>query len=130
MFLITLAVLAMEQSVEAASQQQQVYEAVFRPLKKSERSYARLGPAGPYYPERAFNARTNGQAILRCRVAAAGELQNCKPVSEAPADSQFAIAARIMADRKRITVAGVAAAGETILVRVPFVLSAPAEMEP
>jgi len=130
MFLITMAVLAMEQSADAAPQPQQVYEARFLPLKKSERTYARLGPAGPYYPERAFNARTSGQAILRCRVAAAGELQNCKPVSETPADSQFAIASRIMADRKRITVAGTVAAGETILVRVPFVLGAPAEVEP
>lgn len=37
-------------------QQLKTFQAEFRPLKKSERSYAKLGPAGPFYPQRASDA--------------------------------------------------------------------------
>lgn len=130
MMLVTMMALALVQTPEAPAQRQPIYDAVFRPLKKSERSYARLGPVGPYYPQVAVNARRSGEATLSCRVAAGGELEKCKPVAESPVKSNFAIAARIMADRKRIFVTGAPLVGETILVRVPFVLGAPATVEP
>jgi len=56
-------------------------------------------------------------------------LEKCKPVAETPKGFYFGVAARVMADRKRISVIG-APAGETILVRVPFVLGASATVEP
>ncbi|WP_293677658.1 energy transducer TonB [uncultured Phenylobacterium sp.] len=88
-----------------------------------------MGPAGPFYPQRAADARASGHALLRCEVGGEGDLSKCKLVGETPRDSNFAPAARIMAERKRIFVTG-ATAGETILVQVPFVLGAQAMMEP
>jgi hypothetical protein len=61
---------------------------------------------------------------------AGGELEACKPIAELPTNSNFAIAARIMADRKRIYVDGSPPVGETVLVRVPFILGAPTAVEP
>jgi hypothetical protein len=122
--------LALAQASAAAAPQQPVYEATFRPLKKSEQRFRSLGPVGPYYPERAFRNRTSGEATLSCQVAGGGELENCKRVAETPVDSDFSVAARIMADRKRIFVADAVPEGATILVRVPFVLGAPASVEP
>lgn len=128
--LVTLMALALAQEPEALVQQQPVYDAVFRALKRSERRYARLGPVGPYYPQVAVTGRKSGEAILSCQVAAGGELEKCRPVAENPANFNFAIAARVMADRKHIFITGAPPAGETILVRVPFVLGAPASVEP
>lgn len=129
MLLIAMAALAMAQTSELGAAPRTL-DAEFRPLKKSERGHARNGPAGPYYPQAAYDGRVSGLGLLRCRVGAGGELQGCKPVAETPKNSNFAIAARIMADRKRIFVAGDTAPGETINVRVPFVLGAPAAVEP
>ena len=126
--LVTMMLLALAQAPEGTAQQP-IYDAAFRPLTKSERSYAELGPVGPYYPQAAANARMSGEATLNCRVAAGGALRKCKPVTEIPKNSNFAVAARIMADRKRIFVTG-APPGETILVRVPFVFGAKATVGP
>ncbi|WP_158913972.1 energy transducer TonB [Caulobacter sp. S45] len=128
--LVTMMALALAQTPEASAPQQPVYDAAFRPLKKSERSYTRLGPVGPYYPQVAVDARKNGEAILSCRIAPGGELDKCKPVAESPANLNFAVAARVMADRKRIFVTGDPPIGEGVLVRVPFVIGAPATTEP
>jgi hypothetical protein len=122
--------LALAGASDIQGQGQRVYDATFRPLKGSERAYSDLGPAGPYYPERAANARVNGQAILSCRVAAGGDLEGCKPVAEMPVDSSFGVAARVMADRKRIFVENAPPPGQTILVRVSFVIGSPAQGEP
>lgn len=129
MMLVVMAVLALASAAEPSPQQQQTFEAEFRPLRKSERSYAGLGPAGPYYPQRASDERASGYGLISCRVAADGELERCKLVGETPWNSNFAPAARRLAERKRIFVKG-ATPGETILVRVPFVLGAPATVEP
>ena len=122
--------LALAQTPEVSAPQQPVFDAAFRPLKKSERNSARLGPVGPYYPQLAVDARRNGEATLSCRVAPGGELEKCKPVAERPANLNFAVAARVMADRKRIFVTGDPPVGETIFVGVPFVIGAPATVEP
>lgn len=129
MFTALVMAMALGQATDGASQQQ-VYDATFRPLRKSERSYAKNGPAGPYYPQRAYDAGSSGSAIIRCRLMAGGELEACKPIAETPMNSNFAIAARIMADRKRIYVDGSPPPTDAVLVRVPFVLGAPVTVEP
>jgi hypothetical protein len=120
--------MAIGQAATPEPQQPKAFQAEFRPLKKSERRFARNGPAGPYYPQRAFDDQTSGYGLIKCQVAGEGELTKCKEVNEVPWATNFAPAARIMAERKRIFVTG-AAAGETILVKVPFVLGAPAMVE-
>jgi hypothetical protein len=115
---------------DAGGPERQVYDVVFAPLERQERRYADLGPVGPYYPERASRAHQSGEAILQCQAEASGRLQHCAPVAETRGGWGFAIAARIMADRKRIMAAGSPTAGETILVRVPFSLGAPVTTKP
>jgi len=105
---------------------QKTYEVEFAPLAPSERQYAHLGPAGPYFPERALRNNQSGEGRLSCTAGVDGDLQGCVEVNERPSGSGFSIAARILADRKRIRAAGAPAAGESIIVRVPFVLGAPA----
>lgn len=124
-----IVLLAFGQVATSDAQPPKTFQAEYRPLKRSERDYARLGPAGPFYPQRAFDARVSGDGLIKCQVADEGRLTKCKLVDETPWNSNFAPAARILAERKRIFVTG-AATGETILVRVPFVLGAPAEVEP
>src|SRR4051812_4030087 len=119
MFLVSVMAMAPGQATDGISQQQQIYDAAFRPLRKSERSYAKNGPAGPYYPQRAYDARSSGSAIIRCRLVAGGELEACEPIAELPTKSNFAIAARVMADRKRIYIDGNPPPAEAVLVRVP-----------
>lgn len=130
MLAVLVMAMALGQATDGASQQPQVHDAAFRPLRRSERSYAKNGPAGPYYPQRALDARSSGSAIISCRLLAGGELEACKPIAQTPTSSNFAIAARIMADRKRIYVDGSPPVGETVLVRVPFVLGAPVALAP
>lgn len=124
-----LVLLALAQATPPEPSELRTFQAEFRPIKKSERTYAKLGPAGPFYPQRAFDARASGHGLIRCQVTDKGDLAKCKPVDEKPSNSNFAPAARIMAERKRIFVTG-AAPGETILVQVPFVLGGPAVIEP
>lgn len=124
-----IVLLAFGQAATPDAPSPKTFQAEYRPLKRSERHYARLGPAGPFYPQRASDARVSGDGLIKCQVADEGRLTKCKLVDETPWNSNFAPAARILAERKRIFVTG-AATGETILVRVPFVLGAPAEVEP
>lgn len=124
-----LVLLALAQATSLEPSELRTFQAEFRPLKRSERSYAKLGPAGPFYPQRAFDARASGHGLIRCQVSDRGNLAKCRIVDERPWNSNFAPAARIMAERKRIFVTG-ADPGETILVQVPFVLGAPAVIEP
>lgn len=122
--------LALGQAANGAPQEQQAYEAAFRPLRKSERTYAKAGPAGPYYPQRAYDARRSGSAIIRCRLVPGGELRACKPIAESPTNSDFAAAARAMAEQKRIYIDGDPPAADAVLVRVTFAFGAPATVEP
>jgi hypothetical protein len=96
----------------------------FAPLRPSEKVFAYLGPAGPYCPERLALMRVNGEAILNCRLGRAGHLYACKIVSAS--EPEFGLAARVMADRQRVTAPGSPSPRATITVRVPFVIGAPA----
>lgn len=106
----------------------QVYEAEFAPLHRGEKEYANLGPVGPYYPDRYARMRLNGEAILKCEAAEAGVLKGCGVASAT--QIEFGLAARMLAYRKRITAAGSPSPGETIFVRVPFIIGAPVAVEP
>lgn len=103
------------------------HEAVFVPLTKAERTYAPLGPVGPYYPQVAVEARMSGDAVLECQAGASGALTKCKVVSETPSRYNFGVAARVMAQR---IAAPAVQPGETIRVHVPFALGAPATIAP
>lgn len=105
-----------------------VYDVAFAPLAPSERRFAGLGPAGPYYPDRASRAEQNGEARLRCVAGANGDLLQCAILAETPQDSGFGLAARILADRKRVRATAAPTVGEPITVRVPFVRGAPVTM--
>lgn len=129
MIAVLMMAIVLVQAAEGA-EQEQVYEATFRPLRKYERSYATAGPAGPYYPQRAYDAQSSGSAIIRCRLVAGGELKACKPIAESPANSDFGAAAQVMAERKRIYVDGNPPAADAVLVRVPFLFGAPAMVGP
>lgn len=126
MLLTAILASALAQSPAAVSQR--LYEAEFSPLLKSERRYSSFGPVGPFYPQVAIEAHKGGEATLSCQVTSSGTLEKCKVVAETPTNYHFGIAARVMADRKRISVSGTPV-GETIFVRVPFVLGAPATVE-
>ncbi|MBU1378078.1 MAG: energy transducer TonB [Alphaproteobacteria bacterium] len=129
MLVSVLLLLALGEATTPEPEHLKTFQAEFRPLKRSERSYAKLGPAGPFYPQRASDARASGYGLIKCQVADDGDLTKCKLVNETPWNSNFAPAARIMAERKRIFVTG-ATTGATILVQVPFVLGGPAAVEP
>jgi hypothetical protein len=89
-------------------------------------SYADLGPVGPYYPERAVEARHNGLAVIACIAAEQGVLTDCKLDSETPRNEDFGPAALMMAKRKWIVAApradGAPEVGAVELFRVPFVM--------
>lgn len=106
-----------------------VYDAIFAPLKRSEAQYARLGPVGPYYPERAARDRIRGGAVLDCLVQDHGRLAQCKAVSEQPAGMAFEEAAAVMARRGLLTVGPDAPVGQVVHVRVMFDPSIPAQVE-
>ena len=106
------------------------YEADFTPLPKAERACARLGPVGPFYPQRTVDARRNGEASLECRTASSGTLERCRIISETPSGFDFGAAARVMAGRKRIVIAAPLPPGQTIRVRVAFSLGAADQLPP
>jgi len=66
MLVSVIAVLALGQAATAEPQELKTFQAEYRPLKRSEKSYARLGPAGPYYPRRASDARASGYGLIKC----------------------------------------------------------------
>jgi protein TonB len=46
--------------------------------------------AARYYPDRAQRMDVSGRAVLDCRLTMAGKLEDCRAISEYPADYQFA----------------------------------------
>jgi len=124
---VILTVLVMAAALETVAAP---VDARFAPLLKSERGFARLGPVGPFYPEKASRRRQEGEVVLDCFVAATGLLTKCKIRSETPAKYDFGVAARVMADRGRVLAPESATVGAPIAVRVPFVLGAPVEVAP
>ncbi len=113
---------ALQSASEAAPK---VYEVEFAPLAPSERQYASLGPAGPYFPEFAFRKHQSGEALLHCTAGQDGELKQCIHGEENPGGSGFADAARMLAARRRIRAVDGTPVGISIAVRVPFALGAP-----
>lgn len=113
---------------ETPGVQPTTYQAEFAPLRRSERNMRRLGPVGPYYPQVAVESQMSGEATLECRAGELGTLEACKILSETPPGFYFGAAAARMAQAKRITVQGSPPLGETIWVRVPFTLGAPASV--
>ena len=87
--------------------------------------YGELGPAGPYYPERAARSGISGVAVIDCTLAASGQLSQCTIKSQTPNNEDFGAAAVVMARRGAIqaqprVVDGQPVASEEVLVRVPF----------
>ncbi|MFN3512827.1 MAG: TonB family protein [Phenylobacterium sp.] len=93
---------------------------VFRPLPGAEKSLQRLGPAGPFYPEKAVRYRKDGQAVIACFVSDGGELQRCKIVSESPKGFFFGEAALALARNRRILAEAPHEAGRAQQFVVPF----------
>ena len=104
-----------------------VRNAVFAPV---EGRWADAGPAGKYYPDRAFRYGVGGFAFIRCSLSAAGLLNGCSIQAEEPADEDFGYAALALARNHVITVPprivdGRPVDGEWVLVQVPFHLVSP-----
>lgn len=112
---------AMILAAAVAGADPQVQPAVFAPLSDVEtRRYGRLAPAGPFYPARAAEAKLSGEAVLECRVGKAGSLKACKPLGERPGGWSFGAAAKVMAERGRISVADTPPEGSPVWIHVPF----------
>ena len=62
-------------------------------------SYRDFGPVGPYYPEGAARKNIQGSAQLNCHIGSDHRLDDCRVVSETPAEIGFSDAALIMAKR-------------------------------
>jgi hypothetical protein len=111
------------------------YEAVFKPLLRSERDYADLGPAGPFYPQAAISREHGratarpGEAVLECRTRRSGELSGCKVILSRPLE-EFGLAARALASQRRIGVSSELPEGQIVRVHVPFDPSTPAQIAP
>lgn len=125
-----LTILAMAAALDTASPPDAPVEVRFAPLLKSERGFARLGPVGPFYPQKAAQLGRQGEAVLDCQVASGARLIKCKVRSETPAKYDFGVAARVMADRGRVLAPEEASIGAPISVRVPFALGAPVQVAP
>lgn len=105
-------------------------EVSFVPLPWSESDFAKLGPVGPFFPQRALASAKKGGAILECHVQATGFLTDCKVVSEAPKGFDFGVAASVLAKRKRIRIEGATADAAPVRVHVPFDWAVPAVVAP
>lgn len=131
MILLVLAAAAGVAAPEAApSPEPPRFEATFDPTGKFKRYNPALGPVGPYYPERAYGDRRNGDVVLACLTGTAGVLEQCKVLRESPSNYSFGIAAIVMARRKQIIIDPSAPAGEPVMVHVPFTLGVRAAAAP
>ena len=131
MFLLVLAAAAGVVAPEAPTAAEPPrYEATFDPTGKYKRYDPALGPAGPYYPARAYDDRRNGDVLLSCLTGAAGALEQCKILHESPSDYSFGIAAIVMARRQQIIIDPSVPVGEPVVVHVPFTLGVRAVAAP
>ena len=132
---LAMALAAEADAPPAAAAQPVTYEAAFVPPLKSEGRYAPLGPAGPFYPQNATRPDgrwldvTFGEAVLECRVTAAGALERCRILSDPPRHD-FGVAAKVMAARRRIFVDGAPSIGQVIRVHLPFTTTTLAKVAP
>ena len=112
------------------------FEAWFVPLPSSESKFAALGPVGPFFPQGALKQNagsisvTSGGAVLECVAKAEGVLERCRVVSETPTGFNFGLAAKVLADRRRIFVTGAPPGGEAIGVHVRFDPKMPVTVSP
>jgi hypothetical protein len=119
----------------AASPSPPTYEATFKPLPRSEREFAALGPVGPFYPQAAISQEGGrvkviaGEALLECQIARSGDLDRCKVISATPL-TQFGYAAKAMASQRRIAVSRGPSEGQIVRVHVPFEIGTPAQVAP
>ena len=127
--MVVLGMLLAAAAVESASTPP-TFEARFAPLRKSEKAYVGLGPVGPFYPAAAASQGRNGEAVIECRVGAAGELKRCKVASEEPRKNDFGAAAQRMASSKRLFADGEPGSGDLVRVRVPFTIGAAVQVAP
>ncbi|WP_312165205.1 energy transducer TonB [Phenylobacterium sp.] len=78
-----------------------------------------------YYPDRAQRMNVEGRAVLGCTVTSNGALENCRVVSEEPADQGFGEAAMKMSRLFRMrpmTRDGEPVAGGAVRIPIRFVL--------
>ena len=71
-----------------------------KPNFKKVSSYAALGDAGPYYPERAIRLNVRGYVILECNADKSGQVSDCVIDEEAPLGFAFGNAVKKMARDK------------------------------
>ncbi len=89
--------------------------------------------AARYYPDRAERMGVEGQATLRCRLAADGKVSGCEILSETPREQQFGMAAMKMAAAGLFQANATSRPAEShVVVPVRFVLpkTPPATAEP
>jgi len=67
-------------------------------FKKSS-AYARYGPAGPYFPDRAAREGVTSVALVDCRVGEAGQLRECEVADVLRPEYGFGFAALKMAEQ-------------------------------
>lgn len=72
---------------------------------RSPGRYAKLGPVGPYYPERAARLGVGGTALIECAITGAGALDDCRIVEETPRNIGFGDAALKMAQARWVVAA-------------------------
>jgi hypothetical protein len=66
-------------------------------FKPAAGRFARIAPAGPYWPEIALRSGVAGSAQIDCKVGREDRLIDCRLVNQAPVDMYFGAAALKMA---------------------------------
>lgn len=72
-------------------------------FKPSNGRFARLAPAGPYWPELALRVGVGGSAQIDCKVGAGDRLTDCRLINQTPTDINFGAAAMGMASKGWMT---------------------------
>lgn len=106
---------------EAAAPTEAVAERKAR-FKRAGADVEHLGPAGQYYPAKAWKIGIEGSAVILCTAGPRGALNDCALISETPKGYGFGPAALTMAAEGWMTAIG-SQPGERTQVNVPFVLA-------
>ncbi|MDQ0463191.1 hypothetical protein QO010_000939 [Caulobacter ginsengisoli] len=81
-----------------------------------------------YYPDKAMTNGISGKAIIACRIAVTGYLENCRIMDEAPAGQDFGVASVRMAEKRLFHMKPMSLMGRPVggqVVFVPVVWLAP-----